>query len=100
MAPAAGASSTSPAPWPTAQKDAGVEGVHGKKAEFIQDVLEDPPTNAAQVLNPLDDTEGVAPATAIEEHIEDTPASTGALREGICDIMDMSATDHDGQEVY
>ena len=90
MAPAA-ATAAAPAPWP-AQKGA----TESVGAEYIQNVLEDPPTNARKVLQPLDET---GEATAVEENSEDTAGSSESLKIAICDIMDMSATDHEGFEV-
>ena len=82
-----------PAPWPAVPK----EGEKTKeKAEYIQDVLEDPPTNAAKVLIPAESMEDQT-ATMREGSTIDSTMSSGSLCGALGDVMDMSAADGDGQ---
>ena len=64
----------------------------------MQNILDDPPPNAGHVLQPLEDTAEGGETTMAEGTTEDTAASSGSLKNDICGIMDMSATDNDGQE--
>ena len=81
-----------PTPWPAAQKAGGKKGA----TEYIKDVLEDTPINAAQVLVPTDDTESGIQGTEAEQAMSASAISSGPLRADLCDIMDMTATDNDG----
>jgi hypothetical protein len=61
--------------------------------------LDDPPTNANNVLCPPDTETGAAEATAIDEdESNNSPALADAKKE-LFSIMDMSTTDNDGLEI-